>query len=417
VNTSPIEHGLRILSCRQREDGAIHIIHEWNKLVTMCTPLRDRSTFPHWPGEGRTVHMQSRSHQHNGPVMSRIHGLDHLRGLAALGIMIYHYSIWAHGPFGAGSILGRIGIYGVPVFYVLSGITLYTVYFERMGPTRDDLAQFFKRRFLRIFPLLWLVTGAAIVLSGKAPDLVDVALNVTGLFGFFSWDRTFSAGIWSIGNELVFYAMFPLIVLLIRSSRFMLGILTFIMLMLYILFAFHLLDASTPLVDQWKLYTNPLNQAFFFLGGVLVGHVLQAAKLGHWLIMAMLMASSVFFLFHQASGDLIVLVTGMNRVYFTLWSFFMSICFYKASFQLPAAIHRPLTLLGESSYSIYLLHPLVWNMMAIAGGILSNEGLVVASGTRIVASFMITLVISYVVHRYFETYFMNLGRGPGRAGA
>ena len=55
----------------------------------------------------------------------RIQGLDYLRGLAAFGIMVFHYSSWTLGKFGANTLLSRIGIYGVSIFYVISGLTLF----------------------------------------------------------------------------------------------------------------------------------------------------------------------------------------------------------------------------------------------------------------------------------------------------
>ena len=43
----------------------------------------------------------------------RIYSLDYLRGLAAVGIMVYHYLSWTLGKYQADTIMGRIGIYGV----------------------------------------------------------------------------------------------------------------------------------------------------------------------------------------------------------------------------------------------------------------------------------------------------------------
>jgi exopolysaccharide production protein ExoZ len=55
---------------------------------------------------------------------ARYLSLDILRGLSALGIMIYHYLGWILGHFGASNTLGRFGVYGVSIFYILSGLTM-----------------------------------------------------------------------------------------------------------------------------------------------------------------------------------------------------------------------------------------------------------------------------------------------------
>ena len=54
----------------------------------------------------------------------RLPGLDYLHGLAAFGIMTYHYCSWIFGEQPAASFLGRLGIYGVAIFYIVSGQTL-----------------------------------------------------------------------------------------------------------------------------------------------------------------------------------------------------------------------------------------------------------------------------------------------------
>jgi peptidoglycan/LPS O-acetylase OafA/YrhL len=115
--------------------------------------------------------------------------------------------------------MGRLGIYGVSIFYVLSGLTLYYVYYEKIKPSKEDIISFFKKRVFRIFPLLWLVTIIAILLSRKMPGFTNLFLNLSGLFGFLRWDKYLSPGVRSIGNELVFYIFFPFFILSIKSSN------------------------------------------------------------------------------------------------------------------------------------------------------------------------------------------------------
>jgi len=74
--------------------------------------------------------------------INRLNSLDYLRGIAAFGIMIYHYSSWTFGRFHADNFMGRVGVYGVAIFYVLSGLTLFHVYHEIMKP------KYFLRNYL-----------------------------------------------------------------------------------------------------------------------------------------------------------------------------------------------------------------------------------------------------------------------------
>ncbi|QIW16213.1 hypothetical protein A4G20_07655 [Pasteurellaceae bacterium RH1A] len=61
----------------------------------------------------------------------RIEGLDYLRGICAFLIMIYHYLLFNSNDvsvFGADLFITKVAIYGVSIFYILSGFTLYYVY-------------------------------------------------------------------------------------------------------------------------------------------------------------------------------------------------------------------------------------------------------------------------------------------------
>jgi len=326
--------------------------------------------------------------------------------MAASGIMLYHYLTWTLGDFTSDTFMGRLGVYGVSIFYILSGLTLYYVYFDKMNVSKEDLISFFRKRVFRIFPLLWLVTIVAIILSRTTPSFTKLFLNLTGLFGFIQWDQYFSAGIWSIGNELVFYAFFPFFILLTKRYKILMALLSMLLFGFYIYFAFFKLNAELPLSEQWKHYVNPLNQVFLFLGGFLIGFFLHKIQIKNFLVIIMLLAGLGLFTFFPASGNTINIVTGVNRMVFTACCFLICISFYKLNFQFPEFIHKPLTILGESSYSIYLLHPIVWtiykgiNTYIIALPIFLN----------LISSIMTTLLISYFSYQYFEKYFMKFGR-------
>ncbi len=342
--------------------------------------------------------------------MKRLYNLDYLRGLAAFGIMIYHLLIWTRGEYSSENFMGRIGIYGVAIFYVLSGMTLYLVYHKKMIPSKPDLIDFFKKRILRLFPLMWLVTITTILLSGIAPDPLKVFLNLSGLFGFVSWFGYFAPGAWSIGNELVFYVFFPVFIFLANRSKLGLSIFSMLLFAIYIYFAFFLLQEDKDLGSQWRNYVNPLNQVFLFLSGFLIVLILKNKVLKNGHILMLILAALAVFTFYPVSGDTINLVTGTNRLVFTAICIVICISFYKLTFKLPDFIHKPLTILGEASYSVYLLHPLIYNVLAKLFSKMQFTNdlplyiLAITSG-------IVTLIASYLVYWYFERFFMKLGRG------
>jgi exopolysaccharide production protein ExoZ len=342
--------------------------------------------------------------------MNRLYNLDYLRGLAAFGIMIYHYLLWITGKFTADTFMGRFGIYGVSIFYILSGLTLFYVYFDKMKPLKEDIISFLKKRIFRIFPLLWLVTIFAIVLSRKKPDYYDLFLNLSGLFGFIKWDVYFSAGIWSIGNELVFYAFFPFFVLFTKYLKPLMILLSTIVFGLYLYFAFYKLNQNLTINEQWTNYINPLNQVFLFLAGFLTGLFLQNINIKQPVVLFMLIFGIGLFIFYPAAGDLIHLVTGVNRLIFTASCLLICIAFYKMTFALPQFIHKPLTLLGEASYSVYLIHPLVYYITVFVLKILSQYVYPFPKFSSMIIAAIATVIISYFVYQYFEKYFIKLGK-------
>ena len=341
---------------------------------------------------------------------NRLYNLDYLRGLAAFSIMIYHYSSWGICDFLADTFFGRIGIYGVSVFYVLSGLTLYFVYFKTIKISRNDMYVFFKKRIFRIFPLLWLTTIIAILLSRKMPDFSDLVLNLTGLFGFISWETYFSPGVWSIGNELVFYVFFPFFIFFIRKSQYLMIALSFIIFCFYIYFAFIKLDADLTLAAQWRDYINPLNQVFLFLGGFLIGHLSRSINIKNHHVFFLLIISTLIFVFYPVQGDTINLVTGINRLVFTFCCFLTCFCFYKLQLKLPKTIHKNLTFLGEASYSVYLLHPIVWVVVGLPYRLFNDYVFNISIFSRIFISVIITLIVSYLTYLFFEKYFIRIGK-------
>jgi len=342
--------------------------------------------------------------------MKRLYNLDYLRGLAAFGIMVYHYLSWSVGKYSAESFMGRLGLYGVAIFYVLSGLTLYYVYYNKMNFTKEEIFSFVKKRIFRIFPLLWLVTIIAIIISMKIPDLINLFLNLSGLFGFVSWDKYFSPGVWSIGNELVFYAFFPFFILFSKQYKYLMFLLSVCIFTLFINFTFFKLNPSVNLSDQWKDYSNPLNQVFLFLSGYLIGYFLHNVKINNSIVILLLAFGIVLFTFYPVTGDAINLVTGNNRLIFTSCSLIICISFYKLNYTFPKFIHNPLTLLGEASYSVYLLHPIIYKLTRIAFDISNKYILPLPNSVRILTSIILTLFVSYFVYQYFEKYFMKFGK-------
>ncbi|WP_224995697.1 acyltransferase [Cesiribacter sp. SM1] len=340
----------------------------------------------------------------------RLYALDYLRGLAALGIMIYHYLSWEYGTFEADTFLGRIGIYGVAVFYVLSGLTLYHVYFHKMKLNFGSFSDFYIKRIFRIFPLLWLVMLITIYLAEHKPDGYRIFLNFTGLFGVLGWEKYIGVGVWSIGNELVFYLFFAVFIVLSKKQKGLFYILSAAILLLHFYFAFYMLQEEATLSRQWATYVNPLNQVFLFLAGYLIGWWWEGREVSLYLSFTLLVLAVTAFIFYPVEGDQIMLVTNANRLVFTGICLLLCFAIYKTNFTLPQFLHRKLRMLGEASYSVYLLHPIVLHYVKLGYAALGAQYMAFSLPAQLYTSALLTLLISYQVYIRFEKLFMRAGK-------
>lgn len=334
----------------------------------------------------------------------RIHNLDYLRGLAALGIMVYHFHLWGIGDMGAETIGKKVGFYGVSIFYVLSGLTLYHVYFSKIEYKRADIIDFFIKRIFRIFPLLWVTIAGTLILVGLRGWLT-ILLNITGLFGIFKWYDYIGTGVWSIGNELVFYLFFPIFLFLLRKQKILFILLSASLFSFYIYTTFYTLTLFDELdKTSWSIYINPLNQIFLFLSGILIGNFTHNRNFSQLFVSSILLVSLLIFAFYPITGEAINLIKGTPRMVFTALCILICFSFYKLEYKLPALANNMLGGLGEISYGLYLLHPLVWKILEKVN--FFNLPLI---GKFLIAG-ILSMCISYIVYQKFERYFISVGR-------
>lgn len=333
---------------------------------------------------------------------SRVNSLDYVRGLAAFGIMLYHFQSWSFGHMGADNFWGRIGLYGVAIFYVLSGLTLYHVYEQRLEPRPMPLLDFYIKRIFRLMPLLWLIMGIYLITEPSLREWDRILLNFTGLFGLLAWDKPIGVGVWSIGNELVFYLCFPIFIFAARYSKPAFAAICVVVVAVGAYFAFAMIETTAPLEENWRNYVNPLNQIFLFLGGVVIGFLFKYRETNYWLLLLLMLSAIAIFTFYPASGETSILVTDFNRFIFSACCLAVCLSMYKLPVSLPDWINLLFQKMGEISYALYLIHPLVYNEIV--------KPLQLSPWTAIAIAALLTIFISFIVYHFFEKAFIKLGQ-------
>ena len=166
--------------------------------------------------------------------MPHLPALDGLRGLAVIGVLLFHSGFdWARG-----------GYLGVSTFFTLSGFLITNLLvreWDAQGTIR--LGGFWTRRFRRLLPAAVLtiaVTGVVFWRLGTPEQLQNLRLDMLAALGYVANWRFYLAGtsygslfaapsplqhFWSLAIEEQFYLFFPPIVILLmrRGGRRLLG--------------------------------------------------------------------------------------------------------------------------------------------------------------------------------------------------
>lgn len=327
--------------------------------------------------------------------------LDYLRGLMALAVMIFHFDKWLTGEWVANTLPGRLGVYAVSIFFVLSGLALTLAYEHRMNEKVSSWAPYFAQRFRRIYPLLWLATFATLLLDDVRRPFSTILLNITGLFGFINPADDIATGAWSIGCELVYYCLFPFLLLLSQGSKpgFFAGL--FAALSMGGWLAFYGIPADAAEQRQWwPPYTAAANHACFFISGMAMGRFRAYGACIPSSIWRLILALGVLaFVFWPLGPDPLQLVCGTNRIILSLLSILICWAVFNSRLAGSTRIHRGLGWLGSVSYSLYLLHPLVFRgMRAVFNRLQIAESYWLLMG----AAAATALVFSHFVYHYFE---------------
>lgn len=156
----------------------------------------------------------------------RLDVLDALRGMAILLVVCYHARLVSGQSFGLFDPIVQAGYLGVDLFFFVSGFCLFYPYAvcARDGRPQPSTRRFFQRRLLKIVPsyLLALFTFAALYHT-QYGALSNLAVQLAAHLAFVhtlapATFGTISGPLWTIGVEVQFYLIFPLIVPWFRRS-------------------------------------------------------------------------------------------------------------------------------------------------------------------------------------------------------
>jgi len=218
---------------------------------------------------------------------ARIEGLDGLRALAIVGVLVYHLNAsWLPG-----------GFLGVDVFFVVSGFLITTLLLrEHHRSGRIALSQFWVRRARRLLPALVLcVVTSVLIARGVSQDLlVDVGRQMLGALTFSTNWLEITAGtsyfdqtapqlfmnFWSLAVEEQFYLLWPLLTLalLALSSRMRVGVAVAVGAASSLLMA----ALFTPGTDATRVYYGTDTHVMGLMAGAALAFAWASPRLASW---------------------------------------------------------------------------------------------------------------------------------------
>lgn len=299
-------------------------------------------------------------------------GLDMLKGIAIIGIFLFHLipSVFPG------------GFLGVILFFVLSGYLMYETGISRLDAETFPVMEYYKKRIKRIIPPLFIMVMliCAVMTLIKSRQMIGIQEQVLSIFlGYNNWwqieqDTSYFSHLtgaspfihlWFLAVEMQFYLLWPLLFFLYKKlyKRFGARYAGFFFLMLAIFSLAAMLVRYHPGDDPSRVYYGTDTMGFSLFLGMFLGalrHGFPTLRVPRMVrcevpILAGILAI-IFLLFLLVSGNAPLLYQGGM---FIISIFFAGVILFFENHR-GLLHHLPLSVqtawLGKYSYYIYLWH-------------------------------------------------------------
>ncbi|MEO6286572.1 MAG: acyltransferase [Dyadobacter sp.] len=328
---------------------------------------------------------------------ARLVELDALRGLAALSVVLFHFTINDNAK-----LLGwefSYGVTGVDIFFMISGFVIFLTVMK-IRRWQD----FVVSRFARLYPAFWycmFITLGFTVFS--EPDFVSpfrIFANATMMpvyFGIEDLDGSY----WTLLVEIIFY-LWILVLFITNNIRNInkIGFITILSMMLFHQFSAYYVDFYEFTVKKVQL----LNHFPLFFSGILFYQLKKGEKRTENIALLVFSLIASFYLHHKGGRSQFHISATAH--YLLLTSFHLLFGLFIMG-KLSFLKFGPLLFLGKISYCLYLIHQYVGLHLISAFTDKLHLNIYIA----LFLAFSICIAIAYLVNTFIEIPANRLIRG------
>ena len=309
--------------------------------------------------------------------MKRIFVLDIFRGLAAISVLLFHYTTKFNSVFKS-DLMSAVefphGHYGVHLFFIISGFVIFMT-LERLNSGKE----FLKRRFIRLYPTFWLcllITFSISSLAGISQfkrSIIELFINFTMIPSLLR-TKPVDGAYWSLEVELLFYFLMFLIVKMGRKGDILIFNIFWLIISIFISY-FKIPYLNVLLITDYS---------YLFIAGISFYKLWSDSNKisNHFIIVLCLMYGFII------KGVEEGVVVSLFLILFYL--------FIHGSLEFLRSF-RFLTFFGNISYPFYLLHQVIGMILIHKLSYFSDNYIVL-----IIAPFAMITLMSWLVTKYAE---------------
>ena len=422
---------------------------------------------PRWPNSPRRRARPARPARRSakrtgisqvGESSHELRALHGLRFLAAFCILFSHACSWLANFKDTRTVFDYgefFTVYGMPLFFVLSGFVIHYNYSRLFSTMRPGWAifEFLGARFARIYPLFICFFLVGLAVDGVLQWLDHHKLNLLLVMGHFltltqSWvyivlygdrlvlDGTFGLS-WSLSTEFFFYLTYIVLVLHVARMRSIAGLLvtaaamSVLVLATYAYAAGHRdaingfgvrymngnVSGTDHTVYWWLFYYSPYGRVFEFILGCLTAQIFaifsqrpvsareeRCGRVVVYAALVFLVAFALVYLFRPFGGA-VAKYTELLKLNFGCAVAIAALIFCVSRYRsttVALMLSTPLmVLLGDLSFSIYAVH--TWTLRIFERPSMDfGYGAELEAAFRIVMAVALTLILSSATYRLIE---------------